>query len=45
MCQAASPLSNFSRSYGQTNPILTGSIVGLQAGDNITATFIEVFEP
>ncbi|MEY4385611.1 MAG: hypothetical protein RLY20_894, partial [Verrucomicrobiota bacterium] len=31
--------SNFSRGYGLTNPVLTGSIVGLQAGDNITANF------
>src|SRR6185369_2008832 len=28
-----------SRGYGATNPVLTGSVVGLQAGDNITASF------
>ena len=28
-----------SRSYGATNPVLTGSVTGLQAGDVITATF------
>ena len=28
-----------SRGYGLTNPVLNGSIVGLQAGDNITASF------
>ena len=31
--------NSFSRSYGATNPALTGLIVGLQAGDNITANF------
>ena len=29
-----------SRSYGATNPVLSGSIAGLLAGDNITASFI-----
>ena len=28
------------RIYGVTNPVLTGSITGLQAGDNITASFL-----
>jgi len=28
-----------SRGYGLTNPVLTGSVIGLQAGDNITASF------
>lgn len=28
-----------SRRHGATNPVLTGSVVGLQAGDNITASF------
>jgi hypothetical protein len=31
--------SNASRPYGQNNPVFTGSISGLQNGDNITATF------
>jgi hypothetical protein len=30
---------NASRSYGQANPTLTGTISGLRNGDNITATF------
>ena len=30
---------NAARDYGAANPALTGSLVGLQAGDNITATF------
>jgi subtilisin-like proprotein convertase family protein len=28
-----------SRGYGLTNPVLSGSVSGLQAGDNITASF------
>ena len=31
--------SNVSRLYGQTNPVLGGTITGIQNGDNITATF------
>jgi len=31
--------SNASRAYGQTNPAFTGTITGLQDGDNITATY------
>jgi subtilase family serine protease len=31
--------SNTSRVYGQTNPVFTGTITGLQNGDNITATY------
>ena len=31
--------NNFSRSYGATNPPLTGTLTGLQEGANITATF------
>ena len=31
--------NNVSRQYGQSNPALTGSITGLQNGDNITATY------
>jgi hypothetical protein len=27
------------RGYGQTNPTLTGSLTGVQSGDNITATY------
>ncbi len=30
-------VSNLSRAFGQTNPVLTGSVAGLQNGDNITA--------
>jgi hypothetical protein len=32
-------VDNSSRPYGQLNPLLTGNIVGLVNGDNITATF------
>ena len=31
--------NNASRAYGAANPPLTGTIVGLQPGDNITATY------
>jgi subtilisin-like proprotein convertase family protein len=31
--------NNQSRSYGLPNPLLTGTVAGLQNGDNITATF------
>ena len=30
---------NQSRAYGDANPTLTGSLVGLENGDNITASF------
>ena len=30
---------SFSRSYGATNPVLTGSVVGVLPGDSITASF------
>jgi hypothetical protein len=30
---------NFSRAYGQTNPVLTGTIAGVVNSDNITATY------
>jgi hypothetical protein len=30
-------VSNLSRAFGQTNPVLTATVVGLQNGDNITA--------
>ncbi len=31
--------ANFTRPQGTTNPVFTGAIVGLQNGDNITATY------
>ena len=31
--------NNASRSYGATNPVFTGTITGIQNGDNITATY------
>lgn len=31
--------ANASKLYGQANPLLTGSIVGIRNGDNITATY------
>jgi hypothetical protein len=31
--------SNASRSYGQTNPVFTGSLLGVVNSDNITATY------
>src|SRR5262249_53995230 len=31
--------NNATRTYGATNPVFSGSIVGLQNNDNITATF------
>jgi hypothetical protein len=34
--------NNQSRTYGETNPILTGSMVGLEAGDNISAVYATV---
>ncbi|MCX6929802.1 MAG: MBG domain-containing protein, partial [Verrucomicrobia bacterium] len=34
--------NNQSRTYGAANPSLTGTITGLQPGDNITATFSTV---
>lgn len=37
--------ANQSRSYGATNPPLTGTISGLQNGDNITATYSTVATP
>ncbi|HLX60752.1 MAG TPA: MBG domain-containing protein [Planctomycetota bacterium] len=30
---------NFSRAYGSANPSLTGTVIGIQNGDNISATF------
>ena len=34
--------SNQSRIYGAANPALTGSLVGVQNGDNITAVYTTV---
>ena len=31
--------SNASRAYGGTNPVFSGTITGIQNGDNITATY------
>lgn len=31
---------SFSRSYGATNPVLTGSVAGALPGDNVTANFV-----
>jgi hypothetical protein len=31
--------ANASRTYGQTNPVFTGTIIGVTNGDNITATY------
>src|SRR3984957_18134630 len=31
--------ANATRSYGQANPVFTGTMTGLQNGDNITATY------
>src|SRR5208283_921289 len=33
-------VSNASRVYGRTNPVLSGTITGVQSGDNITATYV-----
>ncbi|MCX6928259.1 MAG: MBG domain-containing protein, partial [Verrucomicrobia bacterium] len=33
---------NQSRTYGAANPVLTGTLIGVQPGDNITATFATV---
>ena len=35
-------VSNTSKTYGQTNPILGGTLSGLVNGDNITATYVTV---
>src|SRR5439155_2760521 len=35
-------VDNFTRSYGDANPLLTGRIAGIQNGDNITATYTTV---
>ncbi len=37
--------NNASRFYGDPNPIFTGTIQGIQNGDNITATYSSVADP
>jgi hypothetical protein len=37
--------NNATRQYGQSNPTFTGSITGLQNGDNITATYASSATP
>jgi hypothetical protein len=37
--------ANGSRQYGQANPAFTGTITGIQNGDNITATYSTVADP
>jgi 6-phosphogluconolactonase (cycloisomerase 2 family) len=37
--------NNASRFYGDPNPVFTGTITGIQNGDNITATFSSVADP
>jgi hypothetical protein len=37
--------ANASRLYGDPNPAFTGTITGLQNGDNITATYASVADP
>ncbi len=32
-------VDNFARGYGQSNPVFTGTIAGLQNGDNITVSY------
>jgi 6-phosphogluconolactonase (cycloisomerase 2 family) len=36
---------NASRLYGDPNPVFTGTITGIQNGDNITATYASVADP
>jgi 6-phosphogluconolactonase (cycloisomerase 2 family) len=38
-------VDNASRLYGDANPIFTGTIAGIQNGDNITATYSSVASP
>src|SRR5207248_1289561 len=35
-------INNFTRTYGDANPLLTGRITGIQNGDNITASYTTV---
>ena len=37
--------NNASRFYGDPNPLFTGTITGIQNGDNITATYSSVADP
>ncbi|HWG86854.1 MAG TPA: MBG domain-containing protein, partial [Candidatus Acidoferrales bacterium] len=37
--------NNASRLYGDPNPVFTGTITGIQNGDNITATYSTVADP
>ncbi|MGC2698019.1 MAG: MBG domain-containing protein [Candidatus Angelobacter sp.] len=37
--------ANASRFYGDPNPVFTGTITGIQNGDNITATYSSVADP
>ena len=37
--------NNASRFYGDPNPLFTGTIQGIQNGDNITATYSSVADP
>jgi 6-phosphogluconolactonase (cycloisomerase 2 family) len=37
--------NNASRFYGDPNPVFTGTITGIQNGDNITATYSSVADP
>jgi len=36
---------NATRAYGDANPVFTGTITGLQNGDNITATYVTTADP
>jgi hypothetical protein len=38
-------VNNASRAYGRTNPVFSGTITGLQNGDNITATYASAATP
>ena len=38
-------MTNLTRQYGQANPQLTGTVLGLQNGDNITAVFSTAATP
>jgi 6-phosphogluconolactonase (cycloisomerase 2 family) len=38
-------VDNASRLYGDANPVFTGTITGIQNGDNITATYSSIADP
>lgn len=38
-------VDNASRLYGDANPVFTGTITGIQNGDNITATYASIADP